>query len=450
MSEKMNKDHSESPLILIDLSTTSNQVNPSLTMEELSGVAQISPPNTRYNPSSSTTRIEEVPSDSTPAAPPRDLEPQVREPEAVVSTGLFTLASNDFVSEDKNCPICLEEMESPVRLHPCGHQFHYECIEKWVSDPAFSNPKARCPTCQRIFYKFGQYVSEPGWLYVTINRPEIIQHRHRDLSLRSQSYRSDPFPTVTVFSNGRWIRTFRGLTLDIQQTTDWTWYMLRDELFIDPVERPSNLEELEQGEYREEDIRWFEKAKRKNPELINALDDIEHISAVKPGICVLGAGNRPTLLKCWVEAFQNPRLPQGKVSIETVIDITQMHEPYNENNNIPLPDNVYFHGFLRRQHMERAYYDEEIIVDHDTKSINTVRGAFQQLQGWHEWMIAHGDLYGNGRFEFDRERMTFFEPVQDPRCGLCDQGHREGACELPNRPSEQARHEQNQPTDATT
>lgn len=51
------------------------------------------------------------------------------------------------VGPDKECkcPICLEDLApgSVLRLLPCTHQFHRDCVDKWLAQ------KATCPICQR-------------------------------------------------------------------------------------------------------------------------------------------------------------------------------------------------------------------------------------------------------------------------------------------------------------
>jgi len=56
------------------------------------------------------------------------------------------LRSNNKYVTNTTCPICLgnfEEKES-VKLLPCGHGFHPECIEPWIADC-----KDSCPICRQ-------------------------------------------------------------------------------------------------------------------------------------------------------------------------------------------------------------------------------------------------------------------------------------------------------------
>ena len=45
------------------------------------------------------------------------------------------------VIEEKECPICLNEMNDTVHL-PCGHAFHSDCILNWI------DTKRNCPICR--------------------------------------------------------------------------------------------------------------------------------------------------------------------------------------------------------------------------------------------------------------------------------------------------------------
>lgn len=54
---------------------------------------------------------------------------------------------NDKVGKDlmnKTCPVCLENFieEDVVCTLPCLHQFHKECVSKWL------RIRATCPVCQ--------------------------------------------------------------------------------------------------------------------------------------------------------------------------------------------------------------------------------------------------------------------------------------------------------------
>ena len=45
------------------------------------------------------------------------------------------------------CSICLEDLESAMCLElPCGHQFHTDCVQKWL------NQKPTCALCRRHIF----------------------------------------------------------------------------------------------------------------------------------------------------------------------------------------------------------------------------------------------------------------------------------------------------------
>jgi hypothetical protein len=50
-----------------------------------------------------------------------------------------------FISTDNTCTVCLDDIDpiSPVSALPCGHRFHHQCIDKWITQ---SNT---CPVCRR-------------------------------------------------------------------------------------------------------------------------------------------------------------------------------------------------------------------------------------------------------------------------------------------------------------
>lgn len=54
----------------------------------------------------------------------------------------FTVTNEEGKSE---CPICFEELANPTTL-PCGHQYHQQCIDEWLSD------HNTCPYCRQPAY----------------------------------------------------------------------------------------------------------------------------------------------------------------------------------------------------------------------------------------------------------------------------------------------------------
>mmetsp|Transcript_7621 Transcript_7621/g.25948 ORF Transcript_7621/g.25948 Transcript_7621/m.25948 type:complete len:312 (-) Transcript_7621:136-1071(-) len=69
-----------------------------------------------------------------------------------MSTGLGTFTTMDTLSEASDqcatCVICLSPFEEgePVRVLVCDHQFHKECIDRWVVSMQLA---ADCPLCKR-------------------------------------------------------------------------------------------------------------------------------------------------------------------------------------------------------------------------------------------------------------------------------------------------------------
>lgn len=45
--------------------------------------------------------------------------------------------------EDRNCPICIEQVENDAYLTPCFHLFHKKCIDKW------KRRSTKCPKCKQ-------------------------------------------------------------------------------------------------------------------------------------------------------------------------------------------------------------------------------------------------------------------------------------------------------------
>ncbi|XP_046557302.1 tripartite motif-containing protein 75-like isoform X2 [Haliotis rubra] len=59
---------------------------------------------------------------------------------------------DDQLTEDLNCPICLELLTEPVTLYNCFHSFCKRCLEQSIQGAreTYRNPYA-CPQCRRRF-----------------------------------------------------------------------------------------------------------------------------------------------------------------------------------------------------------------------------------------------------------------------------------------------------------
>ena len=59
---------------------------------------------------------------------------------------LFKLRPIPISSADanKDCSVCLTQMDQATKL-PCGHTYHYACIEQWWLE------RDECPCCRKIW-----------------------------------------------------------------------------------------------------------------------------------------------------------------------------------------------------------------------------------------------------------------------------------------------------------
>lgn len=61
---------------------------------------------------------------------------------------LHTLRKNSivFVKQSVECSICYENDDEIIRKLSCGHEFHLNCIDTWLST------RRICPYCRRVFF----------------------------------------------------------------------------------------------------------------------------------------------------------------------------------------------------------------------------------------------------------------------------------------------------------
>ncbi|XP_039013555.1 E3 ubiquitin-protein ligase RDUF2-like [Hibiscus syriacus] len=74
------------------------------------------------------------------------------------------------IDEDgKRCAVCLEDFEARenVRVTPCNHMFHEECILPWVKD------RGDCPVCRFVLSE--RIKRAPSSNNSTLNANDLLQ-----------------------------------------------------------------------------------------------------------------------------------------------------------------------------------------------------------------------------------------------------------------------------------
>lgn len=66
----------------------------------------------------------------------------IEKPKPVATNGDITIIVDDL------CAVCIDEIKDSVRKLPCGHIFHSQCIEQWLT-----THHASCPMCKRHLKK---------------------------------------------------------------------------------------------------------------------------------------------------------------------------------------------------------------------------------------------------------------------------------------------------------
>ena len=58
---------------------------------------------------------------------------------------LYQICKNSkvYIKDDLECSICYQDDNKIVRRLKCGHEFHLECIDHWLSQ------KKTCPICRK-------------------------------------------------------------------------------------------------------------------------------------------------------------------------------------------------------------------------------------------------------------------------------------------------------------
>jgi len=109
-------------------------------------------------------------------------------PEVLFSSKLLEDAlPNSSHITNASCPICLENFEEDIRIKllPCDHGFHKECIEPWIADH-----KDSCPICrQTVLDKLEEVKNEK---ICCCCRPRIGGYNQRLLSSQSESEQQEP------------------------------------------------------------------------------------------------------------------------------------------------------------------------------------------------------------------------------------------------------------------
>jgi hypothetical protein len=91
------------------------------------------------------------------------------------------------------CPICMTEMNSPVKLLPCNHIFCKSCITEWLEQPAIST----CAMCRKALFTIEQGNAP---LSPDATRREQATRALRASGLASASTVGTPFADSAPFS----------------------------------------------------------------------------------------------------------------------------------------------------------------------------------------------------------------------------------------------------------
>jgi hypothetical protein len=74
---------------------------------------------------------------------PMDLSGNWMDPVPVVPTReQIAAATEQHVGVDTTCSICQDSLTCATRIRACGHCFHGQCIQQWLS------VNSRCPMCR--------------------------------------------------------------------------------------------------------------------------------------------------------------------------------------------------------------------------------------------------------------------------------------------------------------
>jgi hypothetical protein len=102
------------------------------------------------------------------------------------------------------CAICIEDFEESniVRLLPCGHIFHPECIDPW-----FLTRQARCPLCKANYYAPKPEDPLGPDPVEVLEQRYLEQQRQRAREAREQGESANPQPNTSIgrrLSNRLW------------------------------------------------------------------------------------------------------------------------------------------------------------------------------------------------------------------------------------------------------
>ncbi|KXS16837.1 hypothetical protein M427DRAFT_68859 [Gonapodya prolifera JEL478] len=118
-------------------------------LSHLGAVWTVGPAANAPSPKASADTPDSLPSPTSPTAP------AITAKRTLSSTTILSTLSTS--SKPTSCPICLGSLRKPgavLRCLPCGHQFHAECVDEWLT-----GWKAECPICRCDVTK----TADPAW-----------------------------------------------------------------------------------------------------------------------------------------------------------------------------------------------------------------------------------------------------------------------------------------------
>ena len=105
----------------------------------------------------------------------------------IQKTSLNILRKNNNKIYSNECIICMEPFKGTIRVLPCEHAFHKDCLKPWIKTALIEKRNAECPICRQKIYSDIAFQKKINILEGNLERP----NRQRSVSVVYYSSSTD-------------------------------------------------------------------------------------------------------------------------------------------------------------------------------------------------------------------------------------------------------------------
>ena len=108
--------------------------------------------------------------------------------EDIEETTLKTMSKNKEKIYSEDCAVCTDKLDGKIRVLPCKHAFHKDCLKPWIKSMMEERKMPICPVCRQNIYSEISYQKK---INVMLGRREARYTSIENIAYSSESSDND-------------------------------------------------------------------------------------------------------------------------------------------------------------------------------------------------------------------------------------------------------------------